>query len=107
MTDITIRAAGVTHASGYPQNLIDLSGCLTVAPEPLDLVRKPDNARDPFAVAIEWRGRHLGWIPSSLAPRFAGHMDRGWTPTAEAQYVAVHLEHRERPGLSILVRDVP
>ena len=43
----------------------------------LELVREPDNAYDPNAVRVEWRGRRLGYVPRSENGALAWAMDRG------------------------------
>lgn len=43
----------------------------------LDLVREPDNAFDPRAVRVEWRGIKLGYVPRRDNEAVARLMDRG------------------------------
>ncbi|HCX33586.1 MAG TPA: HIRAN protein [Rhodocyclaceae bacterium] len=43
----------------------------------LVLVREPDNAHDPRAVRVEWRGRKLGYLPRAENAAVATEMDRG------------------------------
>ncbi|MBL8472913.1 MAG: HIRAN domain-containing protein [Rhodocyclaceae bacterium] len=43
----------------------------------LKLVREPDNAHDPNAVRVEWRGRKLGYLPRRENAIVAEQMDRG------------------------------
>jgi hypothetical protein len=43
----------------------------------LELVREPDNAHDPNAVRVEWRGRKLGYVPRRANAALAWGLDRG------------------------------
>ena len=43
----------------------------------LALVREPDNAHDPRAVRVEWRGRLLGYVPRRENDAVAWGLDRG------------------------------
>jgi hypothetical protein len=45
--------------------------------DPLTLVREPDNAYDPHAVRVEWRGEKLGYVPRADNADLARLMDRG------------------------------
>ena len=45
----------------------------------LSLVREPDNAFDPNAVRVEWRGRKLGYVPRRDNAALAWALDRGET----------------------------
>jgi len=47
------------------------------AGDPLVLVREADNAYDPNAVRVEWRGRTLGYIPGRDNVHLARQLDRG------------------------------
>lgn len=99
-----VRIAGVSRAEGYPRNLLDLV-------ERLDrehgiraeLVRDLDNAHDLNAVSFRVEGRHLGHLPADVAARWAPIIDDGWSVAAWAVRVAVHLDHRDKPGLDALV----
>jgi len=59
----------------------------------LDLVREPDNAWDPRAIRVEWRGRKLGYVPRRDNDALAWGIDRGETLHARIS----RLEGR-RPG---------
>lgn len=50
--------------------------------DPLDLVREPDNAHDPHAVRVEWRGAKLGYLPRAENRAVAAEMDRGTAVSA-------------------------
>ncbi|MRR49570.1 MAG: HIRAN protein [Rhodocyclaceae bacterium] len=43
----------------------------------LTLVREPENAYDPNAVRVEWKGRKLGYLPRRENAAVAAEMDRG------------------------------
>lgn len=43
----------------------------------LDLRREPDNAWDPNAIRVEWRGRKLGYVPRRDNDALAWGLDRG------------------------------
>lgn len=45
--------------------------------QPLDLVREPDNRHDRRAVAIDWRGQRLGYLPAFENTAVAQMLDRG------------------------------
>lgn len=45
--------------------------------DPLTLVRESDNAHDPSAVRVEWRGRTLGYVPRRENVHLARQMDHG------------------------------
>ncbi len=49
----------------------------------LDLVREPDNAYDPRAVRVEWRGRKLGYLPRLDNAAASQLLDRGQALRAE------------------------
>jgi hypothetical protein len=100
-TALRTRVNGVTFAPGYPLNLADLQPRCEQAPVDLTLVRESDNAHDLNAISVELEGRHLGRIPADIALFLAPQLDQGITWSARAVYVAVDLEHPERPGLEI------
>ncbi len=43
----------------------------------LDLIREPENPHDPRAVRVEWRGRHIGYVPRRENSDVARLIDRG------------------------------
>jgi len=51
--------------------------------EALDLVREPDNAYDPRAVRVEWRGQKLGYLPRLDNAAASQLLDRGQALRAE------------------------
>lgn len=110
-----VRIVGVTRAPGYPGNLLDLlprighqldadtdaeRGDRAVI---LELVRDLDNAHDLNATAVRLEGRHLGHLPAEVAARWAPLIDAGIEVIAVARWVAVDLDHRDRPGLDIII----
>lgn len=99
--DLRVRVAGVTFAPGYPRNLADLAPRCATAPVPIELVREIDNAYDLNAISVMLEGRLLGRLPADIAAFIAPQIDQGVPWSAEAVYVAVDLDHPERPGLEI------
>jgi hypothetical protein len=63
----------------------------------LELAREPDNAYDPNAVRVEWRGHKLGYVPRKQNAALAWAMDRGETPSARV----TRLRHHPNPRLRI------
>ena len=43
----------------------------------LELVREPENPRDPLAVAIAWRGERIGYVPRRVNAEIANRLDTG------------------------------
>lgn len=103
MTPVALRTrvAGVTFADGYPRNLADLQPRCAEAPVPLALERDLDNAYDMNAINVMLEGRMLGRLPADVAVFIAPQIDQGVAWSAQAMYVAVDLEHPERPSLEI------
>lgn len=56
----------------------------------LELVREPDNAFDPNAVRVEWRGHKLGYVPRRDNAAIAWGMDRGMVLRARLSRLAEH-----------------
>lgn len=103
MADLRCRVAGVTFMPGYPRNLADLAVRCAVEPVAAELVREHDNGYDLNAIAVQIEGRVVGHIPADLARRLAPVLDGGMALGAEALYVAVDDEHKNRPGLEIRI----
>lgn len=101
LREIQTRVAGVTFAPGYPRNLADLARRCLLGPVPLELVRDIDNGHDLNAISVRLEGRHLGHVPAAVNEDIARAMDRGVPWRAEALYVAVDQDHRDRPGLEV------
>jgi single-stranded-DNA-specific exonuclease len=55
--------------------------------EPLALVREPDNAHDPNAIAVRYGGLQLGYLRKEIARRVAPNIDAGEHYTAEVRHV--------------------
>lgn len=100
-TEILTKVAGVTFAAGYPRNLTDLVSRFTAGTIPAELHRDLDNAHDLNAVSVRIDGRHIGYLPAALAAELAPAIDAGDVWSAEALYVAVDPDHRNRPGLRL------
>ena len=56
----------------------------------LELRREPDNPHDPFAVAVWWRGRKLGYVPRRENGALAWGMDRGERVSARISRLTEH-----------------
>ena len=54
----------------------------------LELVREPDNAHDPHAVKVLWRGHMLGYVPRHENTHVARQLDRGVALRARVVKVA-------------------
>lgn len=103
-----VRIAGVSRAEGYPRNLLDLVERIdhdeAVRAE---LVRDLDNAHDLNATAVRVEGRHLGHLPADVAATWAPIIDAGELVQVWLVRVAVNLDHRDKPGLDVLVAGGP
>lgn len=108
MLSLVTPLAGVTFEPGYPRNLVDLverarhDGLV-----PLELVRDLDNPADLNATAVRLEGRRLGWLPSAVAAHIGAELDAGQQWHAYLLLIAVHPEHRERPGVRVLLTPEP
>lgn len=91
-----VKAVGLTFHVGYPDRLLDLAGY----PYPLEatLLREPDNAHDPNAVAVLLSGSPVGHVPADLARRLAPMLDQG-TRYIVTGTVLIDPEYPDRPGL--------
>lgn len=69
----------------------------------LELVREPDNAYDPNAVRVEWRGRKLGYVPRSENGALSWAMDRGDGLHARVSRLAEHPNPRRRIEFEVYV----
>jgi hypothetical protein len=103
---------GVSFTSGYPDNLHALAMSQTMAEEhgePLVVVlkRNPDNAFDSNAVEVHVPslGEYgmIGHLNRHVAARFAPLMDAGTRFAASVEWVRIHPDHPDRPGISISV----
>lgn len=103
MAELRCRVAGVTFMAGYPRNLADLARRCAVEPVAAELVREHDNGYDLNAVAVHIEGRIVGHVPADMARRLAPLLDGGFPLAAEALFVAVDDEHKDRPGLEIRI----
>jgi hypothetical protein len=72
--------------------------------QPLDLVREPQNAHDPNAVRVEWRGHKLGYVPRTQNAALAWAMDRGETLDARIVQRAAHPNPRRRVEFEVFVK---
>jgi len=56
----------------------------------LELRREADNAHDPRAIAVWWRGRKLGYVPRRENGVLAWGLDRGERLSARISRLAAH-----------------
>lgn len=69
----------------------------------LQLVREPDNAFDPSAVRVEWRGRMLGYVPRRDNEALAWALDRGETLRARISRAEWHPNPARRIAFEVFV----
>lgn len=74
------------------------------AGDALDLVREADNAHDPQAVRVDWRGRVLGYLPRNDNADVARQLDRGQRFEARIVELARYRNHRRKLVLEIFAR---
>jgi hypothetical protein len=72
--------------------------------DPLDLVRERDNAHDPNAVRVAWRGHTLGYVPRTENESVARQIDRGSRLSARIASIGMYRNHRRKLGVEIFVR---
>ena len=103
----TVRTVGVSAMPGYPATLYALAGRegMTRQKPRLGLVREPDNAHDPNAVAVvDDSGTHIAYLRRDIAARVAPGMDAGTTCEVADWEVKVHTGRENQPGLEVTVR---
>jgi hypothetical protein len=93
-----VKAVGMTFYDGYPESFLELRDY----PYPLEasLIRQPDNAYDPNAVAVLLSGRIVGHLPRYLAARVGPRIDAGARYVVTAS-ILVEPGHEDLPGLLI------
>ena len=69
----------------------------------LDLVREEDNAHDPNAVRVEWRGRKLGYVPRRENAALAWGLDRGAPLRARVSRLAAHPNPSKRIEFEVYI----
>lgn len=69
----------------------------------LELVREPDNAHDPDAVRVLWRGRMLGYVPKRENAHVARQLDRGVALQAKIVTLQAHPNPRNRLAFEVYV----
>ena len=69
----------------------------------LELAREPDNAHDPNAVRVLWRGHLLGYLPQRANGAVAWALDRGDRLQARIRHLAEHPNPARRLELEVLV----
>jgi HIRAN domain-containing protein len=71
--------------------------------DPLRLEREPDNAYDPNAIAVTWRGRKLGYVPRRDNAALAWGLDRGAPLQARISRLAPHPNPARRIEFEVFV----
>lgn len=71
--------------------------------DPLELAREPDNAHDPNAVRVLWRGQLLGYLPQRANGAVAWALDRGDRLQARIRHLAEHPNPARRLEIEVLV----
>jgi len=69
----------------------------------LGLEREPDNAHDPNAIAVTWRGRKLGYVPKRDNAALAWGLDRGAPLQARISRLAPHPNPARRIEIEVFV----
>lgn len=69
----------------------------------LELVREPANPYDPNAVAVEWRGLRLGYVPRRDNAALARQIDRGQPLAARIARLGRYRNGRPRVEFEVVV----
>jgi hypothetical protein len=69
----------------------------------LRLEREPDNAHDPRAISVQWRGHKLGYVPRAQNAALAWAMDRGENLDARVSRLQPHRNPRKRIEFEVYV----
>ena len=69
----------------------------------LQLSREPDNAYDPNAVSVSWRGYKLGYVPRRENAALAWGLDRGERLQARISRLAAHPNPARRLEFEVYV----
>jgi hypothetical protein len=69
--------------------------------DPLALTREPDNAHDPNAVRVEWKGHVLGYLPRTDNSAVARQLDRGNRLQARVLRLSRYRNHRRRLDVEV------
>lgn len=70
-------------AAGFQYHMGDMIWLQLAEGDELTLVREPDNAYDPRAVRIDWRGHKLGYVPRTENTAVSYLLDGGLEVSAE------------------------
>jgi hypothetical protein len=69
----------------------------------LMLMREPDNAHDPNAVRVEWKGHVLGYLPRTDNSAVARQLDRGNRLQARVVRLDQYRNHRRRLDVEVFL----
>jgi hypothetical protein len=69
----------------------------------LALEREPDNVHDARAIAVQWRGHKLGYVPRAQNATLAWAMDRGENLNARVSRLQRHRNPRKRMEFEVYV----
>lgn len=119
----TFKVVGVSFVEaseeslGYPLNILSLRD-ITDRVDPLVLereglavvlIRNPDNQYDPNAIQVHVPQDGIGMIghvPGPIAARLAPELDAGVRWQSQIFQVLVHIDHMDRPGISVRIQRV-
>ena len=71
----------------------------------LALIREPDNAYDPQAIRVEWRGAKLGYVPRAGNETIAKFLDRGAKVSGRIVNLHAGRSHWQRILFEVLVEE--
>ena len=71
----------------------------------LTLIREPDNAYDPQAIRVEWRGAKLGYVPRAGNETIAKFLDRGAKVSGRIVNLHAGRSHWQRILFEVLVEE--
>lgn len=73
--------------------------------EALTLIREPDNAHDPQAIRVEWRGIKLGYVPRTGNQTIAQFLDRGAKVSGRIVNLHASRRHWQRILFEVVVEE--
>lgn len=70
----------------------------------VEFVRDEDNIHDHDAVAIMYKGTHIGYIPRTDTPKFTPFIDMGWNDIFEARISRINRDVHPEAQLHVVVK---
>ena len=101
MKSIILKLSGVTV--GDAQKNINKFGCRDIGS--FALIREPDNANDPNAIRVEYRGCYIGYIPAHIAQHLAPMIDSGRRFTT-CNHRLNESPYHDTVGISVELREI-